>query len=115
MIASLFVSLFLVVTVEVTVLAHFFGVYQLVLVWTHSGKTAPAIQVVAMVAHALRIVLHLRVRAPSDRLFTPKFRLLLRQTFKTPLLRLLLSSLISYHLDDIENRLHSVFGPPLEI
>ena len=62
---SLFAPLFVIVTIKVTVLTHSLGIYHLVLVWALGSQAASTIQVVAMVAHALCIVLHLRVGAPS--------------------------------------------------
>ena len=59
-------SLGLIVGIEVAILAKAFGVCEFVRVWTLRGEGVPAIQMIAMVAHALRVVLHLGVRAASD-------------------------------------------------
>ena len=60
-----------VVVVEVTVLAHSFRVAQPVRVWALRRHRLPSENVVAVVAHALGVMLLLRMRAPGDGLLLP--------------------------------------------
>jgi hypothetical protein len=59
----------MVIAIKVAVLAHALCIYHLVFVRAVSGERAPTIQVVTMITHALRIVLHLRVRASGHLFF----------------------------------------------
>lgn len=49
----------MIIAIEVTILAHSFGIYHLILVRAVSGKGTPSIQMIAMITHPLRIVFHI--------------------------------------------------------
>ena len=69
--ALLLVSFVLVVRIEIAVLTHPLRVVQPIGMLAFIGQRVPSEQVVAVVAHSLRVVLLVRVRAPSDCLAFP--------------------------------------------
>ena len=101
--------LLLVVEIKVAIGAPSLGIDHSVFVRALRRKTLPPVCVVAVVAHALGIVLHLRVGAPGDRaarsVSPALFPRLPRDRLWFFLLRLFL-----YHL---ENRWDCIFHPLL--
>ena len=68
-------SLGLVVSLDIAVLAHAFGILHAVRVIAVAHLAAAAVPVVAVVAHALREVLQVHVRALRDNLCLSAVRL----------------------------------------
>ena len=64
----LFDPLLLIVAIEVTILAHAFCIQELFGMWALGRKTVPTIEMVAVIAHALGVMLHRGMGTSGDHL-----------------------------------------------